>query len=558
MVRVVALVVAVFVAEVAALWPAPRQLQKGSSALRLSSAFSINVKVPNAPGDLHDAAGRAAYWIKNEKMERLVVGRGAADAKAVAASKWLSGLNVVLAPGALKALPIASESVKAVGTRDEGYTLTIPATGAPATLSANTTLGLLRGLTTFQQLWFVHGSDTYMLGAPMTITDAPAFPYRGFMLDTARNFYPVADIKRTLDVMSLVKLNVFHWHIVDSQSFPLVVPSMPELSSKGAYGSSMVYTPADIADISKYAAVRGIDIMLEIDTPGHTSVISQAHPEFVACPGFDTWQHWANEPPPGQLRLANTSVIDFTSKLFKAVASQLPGKLFSTGGDEINAACYTEDAVTQAALKASGLTFSQALQTFTDKTHATLRGIGKTPAVWEEMVLDNALPLPKDTVVLVWISSQNVASVASKGYRIVHAASDFFYLDCGLGGWVGDCAGCNSWCEPYKTWQKIYSFDPFNGTTADQAHLVLGGEALLWSEQTDAASLDDTAWPRGITQAEVFWTGANGSDGKPRSGQEALPRLHDIRFRLVQRGVRARALQPLYCALRDGVCDLNA
>lgn len=547
----------VFPSNVAGLWPNPRELHEGKSALKLSTNFKINVKVPNAPGDLHDAAGRAAYWIRHEKLERLVVGRGDADAKAVKKGKWLSGLNLVL-NGRGKAQPIAKEAVKPIGERDESYTLVIPDTGAPGTLAANTTLGLLRGLSTFQQLWFAHGKDTYMVNAPLRVSDYPAFPYRGFMLDTARNYYPVADIKRVLDVMSLVKLNQFHWHIVDSQSFPLVIPSMPEISGKGAYSPSSIYTPKDIKDITKYAASRGVDILVEIDTPGHTKIIADSHPDLIACPEAAPWQHFANEPPSGQLRLANSSVIDFTSKLFKAVAPQFPGSLFSTGGDEINANCYAEDPATQAALAANGQTFSQALGVFTDKTHKALRDVGKTPVVWEEMVLDNALPLAKDTVVMVWISSENVGKVASKGYRLVHAASDFFYLDCGLGGWVGDCPQCNSWCEPYKTWQKIYAFDPFNGTTPEQHDLVLGGEALLWSEQTDSASLDDTAFPRGVTQAEVFWTGATGPDGKPRSGQEALPRLHDIRYRLVQRGVRARALQPLYCALRPGACDLNA
>ena len=105
-----------------------------------------------------------------------------------------------------------------------------------------------------------------------------------------------------------------------------------------------------------------------------------------------------------------------------------PSKLFSTGGDELNTNCYSIDQPTQDSLKASGRTLEQALDVFTQETHKALEVKGKTPVVWEEMVLDNALPLKQDTPVLVWISSENVAKVAAKGYRVIHAASDFFYL----------------------------------------------------------------------------------------------------------------------------------
>lgn len=359
--------------------------------------------------------------------------------------------------------------------------------------------------------------------------------------------------------MASVKLNVFHWHVVDSQSFPLEVPALPELSAKGAYSSSMVFTPGDVQNVISYAAARGIDVMLEIDTPGHTDIIARSHPELIACDSERPWATYANEPPAGQLRFANNGTSQFVSKLFQEVASVLPGKLFSTGGDELNTNCYANDTETQAALKASGKTLEEALSDFTVATHAALRAKGKTPVVWEEMILSHNVTLGNDTIAMVWISSDDVGLVAEKGFRIVHAASDFFYLDCGHGGWVGDFPTGNSWCDPYKTWQKIYTFDPYNGTTtAEQRALVLGGEALLWTEQSDSTNLDAQAWPRGITQAEVFWTGANGPDGQPRNIETALPRLHEQRFRLVARGVNANPLQPLWCALRPGICDLTA
>ncbi|KAF9468709.1 N-acetylhexosaminidase [Collybia nuda] len=541
-----------------ALWPIPRSLQTGTTLLKLASSFDIKISVTNPPQDLVDAVSRTKGFIQNDKLQRLVVGRGANDSAALGSAPTLPGLTISLlnnnAPRA-----IATEAVQAIGTRSEGYSLTVPTDGTSAILTANSTLGLFRGLTTFEQLWYDSAGVTYSYQAPVKIVnDIPAFPYRGFMLDTARNFFPVADIKRTLDAMSWVKINTFHWHIVDSQSFPLDVPGFPEIASKGAYSSTEIYSPANIQDIVSYAAARGVDVMMEIDTPGHTAIIANSHPEHIACNQASPWTDFANEPPAGQLRLASAATTNFTASLISAIAQALPSKLFSTGGDELNTNCYAKDSQTQADLKSSGKTLEQALSTFTQATHKSLTDLGKTPVVWEEMVLEHTVTLPKDTVVMVWISSQHAASVASKNFRIVHAPSNYFYLDCGAGEWLGNDPTGNSWCDPFKTWQKSYTFDPFAGLSTAQRSLVLGGQQLLWAEQSSPENIDSIVWPRAASSAEIFWTGATLPDGTARNVGSALPRLHDIRYRMVRRGVRAIALQPHWCALRPGVCDLRA
>ncbi|KAJ2926079.1 hypothetical protein H1R20_g11013, partial [Candolleomyces eurysporus] len=447
---------------------------------------------------------------------------------------------------------ISEEAVAAIESRAEAYTLTVPADGSEAVLTASSSLGLFRGLTTFGQLWYDLDGATYSLQAPISINDSPAYPYRGFMLDTARNYFPIADIKRTLDAMSWVKINTLHWHVVDSQSFPLVVPGFNVISEKGAYHSKAIYTPADVKEIVDYAAARGIDVLAEIDTPGHTSIIHHSFPEHIACFEAAPWTQFANEPPAGQLRLASPATVNFTASLLSAASQLFPSKFFSTGGDEINANCYRQDPQTQRDLAAQGKTLEQALDTFTQASHRALASVGKTPVVWQEMLLDHNVTLSKDTVIMVWISSQNVAAVAREGHRLVHAASDFFYLDCGGGGWVGANTNGNSWCDPFKTWQKSYSFNPVAGLTEAQKKLVLGGQHLLWAEQAGPSNLDSIVWPRAASSAELFWTGPGGN------ARTALPRLHDIAYRFVQRGVRAIPLQPEWCALRPGKCDLDA
>ncbi|KAF8993489.1 beta-hexosaminidase [Cyathus striatus] len=525
-----------------ALWPIPQQITTGTTPLRLSSGFSIKLSgIKNAPTDLNDAVSRTKGFLQNDKLQALVPDRGASSAGAVKGAKTIKSLTLSLTSGeATKS--IAEEAVAEIGTRSEGYTLTIPADGSDATLQANSTLGLFRGLTTFSQLWYDLSGTTYTLEAPIHVVDAPAYPYRGFMLDTARNFFPVEDIKRTLDAMSWVKINTLHWHVVDSQSFPLVVPGFTELSAKGAYSPSSIYSPSDVKDIVQYAAQRGIDVLAEIDTPGHTSVISKAFPEHIACPEASPWAQFAN----------GNATTNFTASLLSSASTLFSSKLFSTGGDEINANCYTQDGPTQDDLTKQGKTFEQALDTFTQVTHAALKKAGKTAVVWEEMVLDHTVTLANDTIVMVWISSTDAASVAAKGFRLVHAPSDYFYLDCGGGGWVGNNINGNSWCDPFKTWQKAYSFNPTANMTDEQSKLVLGGQQLLWTEQSGPSNLDPIVWPRAAASAELFWSGPGGDVAK------ALPRLHDVAYRFVQRGVRAISLQPEWCALRAGACDLDA
>ncbi|KAI0345598.1 N-acetylhexosaminidase [Trametopsis cervina] len=536
----------------------PRFYQGGSTPLALANTFGIDVKISNVPNDLTEAVTRTLSYLKTDQLERLVVGRGAADVARVKNAKQLKSLELHLALGAAKARSISTEAIAPLGSRREEYTLTIPTTGAPAILSANSTLGLFRGLTTFEQLWYTAENISYTLEAPMDIIDSPAFPYRGFMLDTSRNFFPVSDIKRTLDAMSWAKMNQFHWHPSDSQSFPLGVPGFMEVAEKGAYSLSSIYSPEDIQGIVSYAAARGIDVIGEIDMPGHTAAIHYSHPEHVACFDKSPWSTFASEPIAGQLRIAASSTRNFTANLLEATARLFSSSLFSTGGDELNEPCYDQDPQTQQILNSTGQILDDVLGTFVDDIHGVLDNLGKTQMVKSDLVLNHNVTFSNDTVVVVWSSSQVAVEIAARNMRMVLAPSDYFYLDCGAGEWVGGDPAGNSWCDPFKTWQRTYTYDPFANLTESQQSLVLGGQQPLWTEQSGPENLDSIVWPRAASSAEVFWTGPTLQDGSPRNVSSALPRLHDHRFRMVQRGIKAIPLQPLWCALRPGACDLTA
>lgn len=186
------------------IWPLPQSTTSGNHTVLLSKSFKFETSFSPVPDDLASAISRTQSFIQNDKLARLVVGRGASDVQTFKSAKTLASLKLELEKGSVVE-SIMDETIANLTSRHEEYTLTVPEDGSSATLKANSTLGLLRGLTTFGQLWFETSGQVYMLGAPTTIVDAPAFvcqiffsdfgrdslvvcqAYRGFMLDTARN-----------------------------------------------------------------------------------------------------------------------------------------------------------------------------------------------------------------------------------------------------------------------------------------------------------------------------------------------------------------------------------
>jgi hexosaminidase len=205
----------------------------------------------------------------------------------------------------------------AAGEVDESYQLQITLDGQ-VNIIANTSIGIVRGLTTFTQLFYQHyDRHAYTPYAPVQIVDQPAFQHRGLNLDLARAYFPPKDIKKTIDAVAYNKMNRLHLHITDSQSWPLVIPSMPELSDKGAYRSNLVYSQTAIKELQEYGALQGVEVYIEIDMPGHTSSIWYSHPELIASFNIQhDWNTYAAEPPSGTLRLNDTNVYTFVANLF--------------------------------------------------------------------------------------------------------------------------------------------------------------------------------------------------------------------------------------------------
>ncbi|KAI8080001.1 glycoside hydrolase superfamily [Halteromyces radiatus] len=514
---------------------------------------------------------------------------------------------------------------------DESYTLTIPLK-TTAHLKAATVWGAIRGLETFSQL-IQHQSQSKIKDVdnqianedndlydvfnddvtkpkretslqqlvipkvPIHIQDAPTYPHRGLMLDTSRNYYSVNDILRTINAMSFNKLNVFHWHITDSHSFPLKLDSLPDLANKGAYrfqGQRLVYTKKDVQRIVQYARDRGIRVIPEIDMPAHTGSWALAYKDITTCFGkyyLDKDNKWENrlaaEPGTGQLNPVKAKTYEIVGQVIKEIAEMFPDSYYHGGGDEPVYKCWDQNTSLKEHMKSNNVTHDDLLHQFLDKELDMISKAGKHPILWEDAVTNNDLPISKDVVLQIWTNPAQLA--IKKGYKVIASNSNFWYLDCGHGGWAGNDTSYNEqvppaapaavqklldkydvasnyapsnwggaggdWCSPFKSWQRVYSYDLTFNLTKEETKSVLGGEVALWSEQSDPAALDIRLWPRSAAAAEVLWSGGKDADGKTRDIGDAMPRMFDWRYRLVHRGINADPIQPLWCGQNPHLCD---
>ena len=469
------------------------------------------------------------------------------------------------AKGALRSLVVSvadpSEDAPQQGT-NENYTLVIPGGGAAAaTLDAATVYGALRGLETFSQLvLFNFSSSTYSVaGVPLTVVDAPRFTHRGIMADTSRHFLTVAMLYRLLDSMSYAKLNVLHWHIVDDQSFPMEVNSYPNLQGLGAYSARERYSRLDAADLVEYARLRGIRVMLEIDTPSHTACWCRGYPG--VCP-----------PKPCKDGITRTPLDPSTNDTFTMIQGILeelsplfPETLLHVGQDEVDVGCWSEaqNPTIGAWQKEHGFATPDEAYVYTaNRIEAGVRSLA-TPkrAVqwWPGLCLgeptgarscgkptgfcpcrgvingDGSQPKPgldRSTVLQLWEGNgaigpgrldwnKSLAQVVAAGFAVIQSTG--FYINAG---------------DLKTTWETYYMNELMTNVTKEsEKKLVLGGEACMWGEFIDGSNLLNTVWPRTAAIAERLW-----SPRDVNNTATAKPRLAQFRFLLQARGIPAGVL----------------
>jgi hexosaminidase len=464
---------------------------------------------------------------------------------------------------------------------DESYKIEI--SNETALVTSNSSLGTLRALQTIEQLFYAHSSGigSYIPNTPISIIDKPKWSHRGLSLDIARNAFSPKDVMRTIEAMATAKMSRLHVHATDSQSWPIEIPALPELATKGAYQSNLIWSTADLKEVQIFGLERGISVYIEIDMPGHTASIAQAYPDLIAAFNEPDWSTFAAEPLSGQLKLNSSAVYDVLDTLFSDLLPRLTpfSTLYHGGGDEVNQMVYLFDETVRS--NDSNI-IQPLLQKFMDFCIDQIHKAGLQPVVWEEMLLDWNLTLPSannnipgnDVIIQVWRDSEHVAQVLEKGHHVLFGDCGHWYLDCGYGGFINPYPSGESpvgvpfntpggypsqikdpfldYCNPYKNWRHIYMYDPLANISSSVQHLIEGGEVLLWSEQTDPINMDAKLWPRAAAAAEVLWSG-------PREIamiEGASKRLGEWRERVVvDNGVGSGPVQMTWCLMQGG-CDL--
>lgn len=361
-------------------------------------------------------------------------------------------------------------------------------------------------------------------------------------------------VERVIDAMSLSRLDKIHLHAWDSQSWPIEIPSLPELATKGAYSTSQIWKVPDLEEVQAYGLSRGVEVYLEADLPGHTASVHHAYPELVTGHNLQPWEQWCNEPPSGQLKLNSPAVAKFVSTLLDDLLGRVGfhSSHLQIGGEEINRNVYEFDETVKSS---SYEVLRPLLQKFVDIVISHTKAHGLKPIAWEEALLEWNLDLPKDTIIQAWKSEESLPAVVNRGYRGLAGSCTHWYLDGGFGTWLDPRPGNADspvkppyldWNTPYKNWRHVLSYDPLKGIPEDKKHLVLGGEVFLWAELVDEANLDVILWPRVCAAAEVLWR------GKGEVCEDATRRLAQMRERLVARGYQAQMVQMEWCLQNPG------
>lgn len=300
---------------------------------------------------------------------------------------------------------------------NEKYQLRI--TTAKIELNAKQLMGAQRGIETLLQLVGTAPTITLPL---VSIEDHPRFKWRGLLLDTSRHFFSVATIKRQLDAMAAAKYNIFHWHLTDDQGWRLEskkYPKLHKLASDGEY-----YTRKQIRDVVAYARERGIQVLPEIDMPGHASAIAVAYPELMSAPGPYAMEYrWGVHKP--TLNPANEKVYAFADAIISEVTELFPFEYLHIGGDEVDPEHWNANPEIQAFMQKQGLADHHALHAyFNQRLQKILQKHKRKMIGWDEIQHKD---LPKDIVIHSWRGPDGVSDAVSHGFQAI--LSTGYYLD---------------------------------------------------------------------------------------------------------------------------------
>ncbi len=418
-------------------------------------------------------------------------------------------------------------------------------TGHGAKVEASSDIGFLYGLISLGQMarGARHERQDHTFPTGGSIDDAPAMGFRGCHLDVARRFYSVAEVSKFLAILAWNKLNRFHWHLSDDEAWRVEIGAYPRLTEIGAWrGHGMAlppllgsgpeksggyYSKADVAQLVGLAGRLGIEVIPEIDVPGHCYAMLEALPQ-LKDPGENGLSHSIQSFPNNCLNPAVEAVYPALETIFGEMAEMFPSRYFHVGADEVPKDAWASSPKANEMRAKLGVTGANELQAaFLKRIQAFLTSRGKITGAWEEAAHGGGID--KAQCYLVgWVNVEGSQRLAAEGYEVVVAPGQTFYMDMANGvEWHEPGAGWAGWSSP----EKAYRFDPTEGWGEAEKAKFMGVQGCIWSEpMTDRAVFDRLVFPRISAIAETGWTRAENKDfGRFATLSNLMPNLYGRR-----------------------------
>mmetsp|Transcript_9203 Transcript_9203/g.20518 ORF Transcript_9203/g.20518 Transcript_9203/m.20518 type:complete len:594 (+) Transcript_9203:114-1895(+) len=415
---------------------------------------------------------------------------------------------------------------------EERYVLKTSSGGQGVEIEASTARGIFNGLLTLRQLLVRDGSKWHL--PSVTVEDAPATEWRGMMLDCARSFFPPEVVKQFISTMALFKFNRFHWHLTDDQGWRFPVEKWPELVTRGAWRDGSpntqretfahrhdhvrhggAYTEADIQEVVNHAAALFIEVVPEVDIPGHAQAAIAAYPE-LGNTDVEGWQapDVADIFGPQQYTLgASESAFRFVRDVVDAEAKLVPSRYVHLGGDEVIFKQWVASPSAQRFMQSMSGNYTHQEKAGPLQGYFQNMGVkqaqknGRRPIVWEEAAAEGK-NLSTDAIVMVWDVKHagfhgRFDSLTSRGYDVILAPLHYTYLDFAETKYDGDYV--NPYGRTVVPFTEAFKLPIY---TSRGPGRVLGGQAQVWTEYIRSKEhVDYNTWPRGAAIAERLWEG---------------------------------------------------
>ena len=402
----------------------------------------------------------------------------------------------------------------------EAYELTF--SPAAITLAYGGAAGRQYGLTTLAQLLDAarHEPQKFRFPATAAISDRPRYSWRGCHLDVSRQFYPSQDVRRLIDILAWFKLNIFHWHLSDDEAWRLEITAYPQLTTIGARrgpdeallpqlgnGAEPVagfYTQADVREIVAHAARLNVEIVPEIDIPGHNAATLTALPELTDGQEAPESYHSVQGYPNNALNPAVPLTYDFLEAVFDEMVELFPSEYIHVGGDEVAAGSWLASPLARELMKREGISGTAALQSyFLKRIKAMLTARGRKLAGWNEVSHGGGVA-KEGTLLMAWEKPEVGIELAREGYDVVMTPGQAYYLD---------MVQAEAWQEPGASWAgtvppaHTYAYEAAGEFPEELMHRLKGVQACIWSEHfLSRGYFNHLVFPRLAAVAESAWT----------------------------------------------------